>query len=31
MSNIRPSRDDERAAILAIVNAAAQAYRGVSC
>jgi len=29
MSNIRPCRDDERAAILAIVNAAAQAYRGV--
>ena len=26
---IRPCRDDERAAILAIVNAAAQAYRGV--
>jgi GNAT superfamily N-acetyltransferase len=29
MSNIRPCRDDERAAILAIVNAAAEAYRGV--
>jgi GNAT superfamily N-acetyltransferase len=29
MSNIRPCRDDERAAIVAIVNAAAQAYRGV--
>jgi GNAT superfamily N-acetyltransferase len=29
MSTIRPCRDDERAAILAIVNAAAQAYRGV--
>jgi GNAT superfamily N-acetyltransferase len=29
MSRIRPCRDDERAAILAIVNAAAQAYRGV--
>jgi GNAT superfamily N-acetyltransferase len=27
--NVRPCRDDERAAILAIVNAAAQAYRGV--
>jgi GNAT superfamily N-acetyltransferase len=26
---IRPCRDDERAAILAIVNAAAEAYRGV--
>jgi GNAT superfamily N-acetyltransferase len=26
---IRPCRDDERAAILAIVNTAAQAYRGV--
>lgn len=26
--HIRPSRDDERGAILAIVNAAAQAYRG---
>jgi GNAT superfamily N-acetyltransferase len=26
---VRPCRDDERAAILAIVNAAAQAYRGV--
>jgi GNAT superfamily N-acetyltransferase len=26
---IRPCRDDERGAILAIVNAAAQAYRGV--
>jgi GNAT superfamily N-acetyltransferase len=29
MSVIRPCRDDERGAILAIVNAAAQAYRGV--
>jgi GNAT superfamily N-acetyltransferase len=29
MGGIRPCRDDERAAILAIVNAAAQAYRGV--
>jgi GNAT superfamily N-acetyltransferase len=29
MSNVRPCRDDERAAILAIVNAAAQVYRGV--
>ncbi len=29
MSPIRPCRDDERAAILAIVNAAAEAYRGV--
>ena len=29
MSGIRPCRDDERAAILAIVNAAAEAYRGV--
>src|SRR5215210_1856720 len=29
MSVIRPCRDDERAAILAIVNAAAEAYRGV--
>jgi GNAT superfamily N-acetyltransferase len=29
MSKIRPCRDDERAAILAIVNAAAEAYRGV--
>jgi GNAT superfamily N-acetyltransferase len=29
MATIRPCRDDERAAILAIVNAAAQAYRGV--
>jgi GNAT superfamily N-acetyltransferase len=27
--SIRPIRDDERAAILAIVNAAAEAYRGV--
>jgi GNAT superfamily N-acetyltransferase len=27
--SIRPCRDDERAAILDIVNAAAQAYRGV--
>ena len=29
MTHIRPCRDDERAAILAIVNAAAEAYRGV--
>jgi GNAT superfamily N-acetyltransferase len=29
MSSIRPCRDDEQAAILAIVNAAAEAYRGV--
>jgi GNAT superfamily N-acetyltransferase len=29
MSSIRPCRDDERAAILGIVNAAAEAYRGV--
>lgn len=29
MSNIRPCRDDERPAILAIVNDAAEAYRGV--
>lgn len=29
MASIRVCRDDERAAILAIVNAAAQAYRGV--
>ena len=29
MSNVRPCRDDEHMAILAIVNAAAQAYRGV--
>jgi GNAT superfamily N-acetyltransferase len=29
VSRIRPCRDDERPAILAIVNAAAQAYRGV--
>jgi GNAT superfamily N-acetyltransferase len=29
MSNARPCRDDERAAIVAIVNAAAEAYRGV--
>jgi GNAT superfamily N-acetyltransferase len=29
MSRIRPCRDDERGAILAIVNAAAEAYRGV--
>jgi len=29
MGSIRPCRDDERAAILAIVNAAARAYRGV--
>ena len=29
MASIRPCRDDERAAILEIVNAAAEAYRGV--
>jgi GNAT superfamily N-acetyltransferase len=29
MPTIRPCRDDERAAILAIINAAAEAYRGV--
>ena len=30
MSNVRPCRDDERAIILAIINAAAaEAYRGV--
>ncbi len=29
MGTIRPCRDDERVAILAIVNAAAEAYRGV--
>ncbi|HEY2790470.1 MAG TPA: GNAT family N-acetyltransferase [Gaiellales bacterium] len=29
MNPIRPCRDDERAAVLAIVNAAAAAYRGV--
>ena len=29
MAPIRPCRDDERQAILAIVNAAAEAYRGV--
>jgi GNAT superfamily N-acetyltransferase len=29
MPTIRPCRDDERPAILAIVNAAAEAYRGV--
>jgi hypothetical protein len=29
LSNIRPCRDDERMAILAIVNPAAEAYRGV--
>ena len=29
MAAIRPCRDDERDAILAIVNAAAEAYRGV--
>jgi GNAT superfamily N-acetyltransferase len=29
VSRIRPCRDDEREAILAIVNAAAEAYRGV--
>jgi GNAT superfamily N-acetyltransferase len=29
MANIRPCRDDERPRILAIVNGAAEAYRGV--
>ena len=29
MSAVRPCRDDERATVLAIVNAAAAAYRGV--
>jgi GNAT superfamily N-acetyltransferase len=29
MGRIRPCRDDERDAILAIINAAAEAYRGV--
>lgn len=29
MTSIRPSRDDERSAILATINAAAEAYRGV--
>jgi GNAT superfamily N-acetyltransferase len=29
MSSIRPCRDDERDAMVAIVNAAAEAYRGV--
>jgi GNAT superfamily N-acetyltransferase len=29
MTSIRPCRDDERTAILRIVNAAAEAYRGV--
>jgi GNAT superfamily N-acetyltransferase len=29
MNNIRTCRDDERAAILAIINAATEAYRGV--
>jgi GNAT superfamily N-acetyltransferase len=29
VSDIRPCREEERAAILAIVNAAAEAYRGV--
>jgi GNAT superfamily N-acetyltransferase len=29
MGSVRPCRDDERTAILAIVNAAAEAYRGV--
>jgi GNAT superfamily N-acetyltransferase len=29
MSRIRPCRDDERGAILAIINSAAEAYRGV--
>jgi GNAT superfamily N-acetyltransferase len=29
MTSIRPCRDDERSVILAVVNAAAEAYRGV--
>src|SRR5438552_2686460 len=29
MGSVRPCRDDERPAVLAIVNAAAEAYRGV--
>jgi GNAT superfamily N-acetyltransferase len=29
MGNMRPAHDDERPAILAIINAAAEAYRGV--
>jgi GNAT superfamily N-acetyltransferase len=29
VSTIRPSRDDERIAVLATINAAAEAYRGV--
>ena len=29
MTNIRPCRPDDRAAILSIINAAAEAYRGV--
>jgi GNAT superfamily N-acetyltransferase len=29
MSNVRPCRDEDHTAILAIVNAAAEAYRGV--
>jgi DNA/RNA-binding domain of Phe-tRNA-synthetase-like protein/GNAT superfamily N-acetyltransferase len=29
MGSVRPCRDDERAAVLSIVNAAAEAYRGV--
>jgi GNAT superfamily N-acetyltransferase len=29
MSNVRPCRDDDRDAICAIINAAAEAYRGV--
>ena len=29
MATIRPCRDDERPAVIAIVNAAAEAYRGV--
>lgn len=29
MSNVRSCRDDERTAILAVINAAAEAYRGV--
>ena len=29
MGNMRPARDDERPAMLAIINAAAEAYRGV--
>ncbi|HET9983437.1 MAG TPA: GNAT family N-acetyltransferase [Longimicrobiales bacterium] len=29
MATVRPCRDDERATVLAIINAAAEAYRGV--